>query len=224
MRVTRFFVYGAMCLAAVAATQAQERAAGSSVDIQTTWTALSNKVDAANAKSTAVDSRVSQMVVCNKVYKLYAPGVAGADASGCIDNKLIGDLTTRVTNVETNLGTIITNVTRIQTCGTKGQFTDGKVCIDAESKGLDHYEILYPTSDMSCTQKVARANQYVGHKNKTDYIGIPYSSRIVGTEGNWILDGGDSDCSPMSNRGRWPMIIPKDANNKPIKGFYKVIN
>ncbi len=66
---------------------AQERAAGSSVDVQMSWSALSTMVNAVDTKTTAVNSRVDQIVLCSKKGMVYAPGAAGIDADGCLNPK-----------------------------------------------------------------------------------------------------------------------------------------
>ncbi len=65
----------------------QERSAGSSVDVQMSWSALSTMVNAVDTKTTAVNSRVDQLVVCSKKGMVYAPGAAGIDADGCLNPK-----------------------------------------------------------------------------------------------------------------------------------------
>lgn len=67
------------------AVHAQERTASGALDTQVNWNALKNIVNGANAKSDAVNTRVDQIVTCNKLMKLYAPGAENADGQGCID-------------------------------------------------------------------------------------------------------------------------------------------
>lgn len=82
------------------APDAQERSAGGSVETQMTWSALSNLVSGANAKSDAVNARMDQVVKCNKKFKVYAPEVTGADGDGCLDNALLVALDGRVDKME----------------------------------------------------------------------------------------------------------------------------
>lgn len=90
----------AMCAALSQGAFAQERAAGGTTETQMTWSALKSAVDTARTESKAAHDRIDQIELCNKKSMDYAPKVTGADADGCIDNKLITNLTTRITNVE----------------------------------------------------------------------------------------------------------------------------
>ncbi len=122
------------------------------------------------------------------------------------------------------------DVTAIKTCSSKGMLhapgttdADTQGCIKPSSSSFSHFDILYTATEMNCTQRVALANTYVGHKNKTDYQGIPYSGTLIGTEGDWIIQSGDGDCSPMSNKARWPIMVPIGTDGKPIKNYYRVV-
>src|SRR5689334_12035540 len=67
---------------------AQERSAGGSAETQMTWSALSAKIANVDTKATGANVRIDQLVKCGKKEMLYAPGMAGADADGCIDTPL----------------------------------------------------------------------------------------------------------------------------------------
>lgn len=84
LRLLPFILIG---LTLVHIGQSQERAAGSSVDVQMSWSALSTMVNAVDTKTTAVNSRVDQIVVCSRKGMVYAPGAAGIDADGCLNPK-----------------------------------------------------------------------------------------------------------------------------------------
>ncbi len=84
LRLLPFILIG---LTLVHVGQTQERAAGSSVDVQMSWSALSTMVQAVDTKTTAVNSRVDQIVVCSKKGMVYAPATAGIDTDGCLNPK-----------------------------------------------------------------------------------------------------------------------------------------
>lgn len=77
-----FAVLAYMALPLVAG--AQERAAGGTLDVQMTWSALQAKVSDANAKSTAAHTRIDMIEACNKGRMLYAPKDTAADTNGCV--------------------------------------------------------------------------------------------------------------------------------------------
>ncbi len=82
----RFFVFVTPLLALCTAhVDAQERTAAGALDTQMTWSTLKNLVDAASTKVDGVNSRVDQIVKCNKKKMSYAPDANGADGDGCID-------------------------------------------------------------------------------------------------------------------------------------------
>ncbi|PZP39590.1 MAG: hypothetical protein DI585_03595 [Pseudomonas fluorescens] len=108
-----------------ASVSAQERAAGSALDTQVTWTALSSLAQAANDKADGVNARVDQVVVCGKDGKLYAPGKAGADSRGCVDISVPPNVTTQINNVDQSVKNLITNM---QTCSGNGQIYNGAKC------------------------------------------------------------------------------------------------
>ncbi|RYG60189.1 MAG: hypothetical protein EON60_08020 [Alphaproteobacteria bacterium] len=87
---------------------AQERAAGGAAETQMTWSSLRSIVDGANAISDAVNTRVDQIVACNKKQMIYSPGTT---ADGCVPN---------------------TDVANLITCGDSGQIYDKskKGCVD----------------------------------------------------------------------------------------------
>lgn len=63
---------------------AQERTAAGALETQMTWSALSSKVSAVDAKVDGVNTKLEQAILCGKEGKLYAPGAAGADSRGCL--------------------------------------------------------------------------------------------------------------------------------------------
>ncbi len=109
----------AVCVPSLAVVQ--ERAAGGPVETQMTWSALSEMVKSANLKTDGVNARVDQIVVCNRKAMAYAPGFAGADSEGCIENSKLLALQTRTTTLETRM-------TAVGQCGAAGSLYNGSGC------------------------------------------------------------------------------------------------
>lgn len=115
------FSYYSMAAAALGLTalaspvQAQERSAMGNTEVQMTWSSLTNLVAAANNRAAAVESRMNQMIICNKKFKLYAPGYPGADGDGCIENALIKQLTVRMDKAEKDITDTNTKLTALDT-------------------------------------------------------------------------------------------------------------
>lgn len=109
-----------------------ERSAGSGMDTQMTWSALSTQIDAANVRITGLDAKLSQSILCGKLNKLYSPGAPGADANGCKDLVLTGNpdyinlvnslnaTNTNVTNLKNSVNTTNTYNTNEQKCTAQG--------------------------------------------------------------------------------------------------------
>lgn len=120
---------------------AQERAAGSGMETQMTWTALSTQINAVSGKVDAVNSRVDQVVVCGKLGKIYAPGAPGATAQGCVEassnsgtslTSIVNTLTTlsnQYTTLNNTVTTLNNNMTSVVGCAKSGYFFNGSVCI-----------------------------------------------------------------------------------------------
>lgn len=105
-----------------AMAMAQERSAGGPVDTQMTWSALTTLVNAANAKSDAVNSRVDQVVVCARKGKVYAPAPqVGADAQGCLSATVdFTAINTAITNLTNNLTATTSVLNSVIACNNKG--------------------------------------------------------------------------------------------------------
>ena len=85
------------------AAQAQERSADGALSTQMTWSALSAKIKANEDRVTGLDSKVNQIVECNRSFMVYIPGDAMADTRGCVVNDLIAKLAQRLDTMETSL-------------------------------------------------------------------------------------------------------------------------
>ncbi|PZP39330.1 MAG: hypothetical protein DI585_04435 [Pseudomonas fluorescens] len=75
-------------------THAQERSAsGNGMEAKMSWKALSDMASATNGRVDDVERKLNDAVTCGKQGMLYAPGSAGANASGCriatVDNTII---------------------------------------------------------------------------------------------------------------------------------------
>lgn len=105
-------------LSVVVSTSAQERTAGSSMETQMTWSALSNRIGSAEVKVTGVGVRVDQIAICGAKGFVYAPGKPGADAEGCKQPAGSAD------------------VVNILNCNRSGKLWNGSACIDASVSTL----------------------------------------------------------------------------------------
>lgn len=206
-----------VCMASANPLIAQERTAGNAMDVQMTWSTLKTLVDGANQKTEAVDSKIEQNIKCNAKAKLYVPSAPAnlKDTDGCIDNKPLIDLTDRVKVTEVNLEKLLK-------CGETGQSYNRLTnsCTSGKDK-FDHMEVLF-AGKTSCTQRVKDANLYVGNSNTSQYNGLT-STILTGVNGDWMIENMDRDCSPMSNNSALIIYVPKDADNKPIKGYFKKV-
>lgn len=119
----------------VASPHAQERAAGSALETQMTWTALSAQAKSASDKADAVNSLVQQSIVCARKGKLYAPGTGpGVDSQGCVESASTGGVSmTTVVNtlstLTTNLSTNTTTINSILNCNRSGTTFNGSGCV-----------------------------------------------------------------------------------------------
>lgn len=77
------FFLGLFAGTIIAPVDAQERAAGGSLDIQTNWASLKTKVDQATLNSQAATSLAEAIKTCGTKGMIYAPGTAGIDGQGC---------------------------------------------------------------------------------------------------------------------------------------------
>lgn len=123
-------------LALCSGVMAQERAAGSALDTQMTWSALSAQAKAASDKADAVNSRVDQVVTCGKKGMVYAPGVAGRDVEGCVEAGKAGDISTNISSIvnalntnTTNVNTLTSTVNNVVNCNKAGGTYNGTACV-----------------------------------------------------------------------------------------------
>lgn len=120
--------------------QAQERTAGSALDTQMTWSALSNQINSVSTAVNALDTKVMQTTICGKKGMLYSPGAPGADAQGCLEASKAGDTTTNITKLadtikqtNTSLSSTSSLVTNILNCNKSGLVFNGASCITPAS-------------------------------------------------------------------------------------------
>lgn len=166
--------YSVIALAAlscmgVAAAEAQERTAGSALDTQMTWTALSNQVKSTQSYAEGLNTKVEQAIVCGKSNMLYAPGAPGATTQGCKNVDLTGNTTingnativsilnsistlnSSVNNMKTNVDNSVTYNGKEQVCTAQGYvYAPGK-------PGADGNGCLKPSTGRACTMNRAAA-------------------------------------------------------------------
>ena len=137
---------------------AQERAAGSSLENQMTWTALQNQIAGAQTYAKALSDKLDQAIACGNLGKLYAPGAAGADTMGC--KFPIVDLSTNtdIINIKNSLNNITLNVDKSvnynieeQKCSKQGYVYSPKA-VGADANGC-----LKPVPGKSCIMNKVEA-------------------------------------------------------------------
>lgn len=131
------------CLLIGSAAYAQERTAGSAIETQMTWSALSTQINGLSTKVDAANSRMDQIVVCGKKGKIYAPGAPGVDAQGCVEassnngtslSTIVSTLTTLSNNyaaLNNTVNTLNSTVTGVVNCGGAGKTFNGSACVSA---------------------------------------------------------------------------------------------
>lgn len=161
--IMKFLTLGILGLTLMCAgAAAQERAAGSALETQMTWTSLSAQIKAVDNKADAVDSKLQQAIICAKKGMLYAPG--SGDSQGCVlagnsagnvnINDIVNTLNTLTNNYNT-LSTKVTNldnsVTNVLNCNGKGTFSsaDGKTCSTATN--TNGYRWIVTSAKSVCT-------------------------------------------------------------------------
>ncbi len=72
------------CLALLPLGTAQERTATDTLDTETKWSAISNSLNKTNMNIHTVSIRLDQSAKCAAKGRMYAPGITGADAEGCL--------------------------------------------------------------------------------------------------------------------------------------------
>lgn len=143
---------------------AQERAAGSALDTQMTWSSLSTKVKSTQTYAEGVNAKIEQAIVCGKQNRLYAPAAPGANSQGCKDVDISSDpsfvslqntvnsLKTTVTQVNTTVTNMKTNVDNSVTYNGKEQVCTAQGYVYAPGKpGADGNGCLKPTTGRDCT-------------------------------------------------------------------------
>jgi hypothetical protein len=128
--------------------QAQERTAGSTLDTQMTWSALSSKIGGVDTKVDGVNSLVQQSIICGRKGMIHAPGGSPVDSQGCKDPKDTTNLSTvnnsltttntNLTNLANTVNSLNTQVTQMMNCNDNGQLFDRSAskCV-APSGGFD---------------------------------------------------------------------------------------
>ena len=86
---------------------AQERTAGNALDVQMTWSALSNRIGTLNSQVTALDTSLNSL------------------------KTTVQTLQQAVDGLQTSVNGINTKLTAIGTCGTQQKYWDGTGCVGA---------------------------------------------------------------------------------------------
>lgn len=90
----------ALFLLAAASINAQEATAGQNYDAQSTWSALSNRIDLATNQNTLLNSTLNKFLLCESRLRFFAPASTdpSKDADGCVLPPIPDDLqvTTKV--------------------------------------------------------------------------------------------------------------------------------
>ncbi|NRQ16637.1 hypothetical protein [Ensifer sesbaniae] len=129
------------------AAPAQERTAGSTLDTQMTWSALSSKISTVDSKAQGISTRVDQIAICGNKGKVCAPAASGKDAHGCIEasvaavNHMLacnrqgklwkGSICVATT---TDLSAINAKLAAIAACGAQKKSWNGSGCVDLGDK------------------------------------------------------------------------------------------
>jgi hypothetical protein len=140
---------------------AQERTAGSNLETQMTWGALSSQITTVKQRADGAHVRVDQVEVCGRKGMVYSPG-NGADGQGCVTPATAADVINQLKTLTTNLSTVnnsLTNTTKnIHNCVSKGQSFNGTKCVDTSGSGDLRWAQTGKVSGDGSTAAVARRN------------------------------------------------------------------
>lgn len=75
---------GLACGVYLPATVAQERAVTESLETETKWSGIANSLNKTQMAAQTVTIRLNQSAKCATKGRMYAPGINGADAEGCL--------------------------------------------------------------------------------------------------------------------------------------------
>lgn len=95
MRILTPLLVGALLAAPLSHAVAQEITASGNLQTETSWLALKNLVDAANNQSKMAMALAEAIKSCGSKGMVYGPGVAGADATGCLPQASGADVIVR---------------------------------------------------------------------------------------------------------------------------------
>ena len=108
-------------LLAAPLAQAQERAAQMNGPTTLTWAALTAQVSKQLTLINQYNSSLDRVVYCGKTGMVYAPGVGGSDANGCMAAMLPPDVINALKTVTTNATNESIVVANILNCNAAGQ-------------------------------------------------------------------------------------------------------
>ncbi len=161
-------LFAAACLLVMPA-HAQERTAAGNLDTQMTWSALSAKVAASEAKTEGVNARVDQIEKCGGKGKVYAPGKPGADTDGCLGVTLPEDALAR-------------RWVQITSNGHQGHDASNATSAGANSQALANVRAAYPGIGTCAANLLGKK---CGNQTKYCYVGPSCTSSGGGSGGYW---------------------------------------
>jgi hypothetical protein len=147
----------------LASTHAQERAASNSLDDETNWSVLSNKINSSNVKLDAATTRLEQIELCGKEHKLYSPGHKDADAKGCLT--IVASAPSKL-NLQSHTKTLCTNLGYHIVTSTCAAGEELLSCVGGPGHQYEYGEfwVLQPNfTNRSCTGYISQPLCYTGH-------------------------------------------------------------
>jgi len=178
---------------------AQERAAGSAMETQMTWSTLSNKIGQVDGKVSGVKVLVDQTIVCARKGMFYAPGEDGLDTQGCKEAHKVNENTTNISSLVTAINnltnsykTLNNNVTSIINCNKNGQMFNGSACIASGSNIISitakNAQCPANTKIVSCMGPSNSNVSYSGNGCKGSHTQSKSTGNTGGWEGSWTVE------------------------------------
>lgn len=103
MRTLTLLLVGTLLVAPFSHTSAQETTASGNLQTEASWSALKSLIDAANNQSKMAMVLAEAIKSCGSKGMVYGPGVAGADANGCLPQASGADVIVRGKDIDTPL-------------------------------------------------------------------------------------------------------------------------
>lgn len=187
---------------------AQERTAGSALDAQMSWSALSSQIKSVDVKTEGVISKIDQAILCGKNGKIYAPGAPGADAGGCKDAAVPGSVLTQISNLQTSVTNLTTANTNLSNqvnnsikCNAAGQFFNGTSCV-ASTAGLKISSVRMYGSGAYSSNKIVDSGWHslcvlaFNHNDSNFWLSVIEGPNAQG-KARWRASRGAGGAEPM---------------------------